>query len=266
MAFHVSRSVVWQAGAGTPIKYSFGFDADVSVTGVVGNTATINLKGSISVTNHPTNSRNSFAASDFAVLTPGDINVNTHPFASGTSYYQHSIPFLPDPQNTDQGRILVQFRGDTWISDPSNNNNRVSLYATPQGLLVNQNDQDTTLTFQIDISYEIPVPVSSNTPVLAWITSGADNSTTYDWMDRQVWVSWVDLDYRPGATLDTNTSVWKSHNRINGACHILSDTTNVTWHECKTIGGDIGSQGNPPLILKAADADSWYNQLKIGKE
>ena len=72
-------------------------------------------------------------------------------------------------------------------------------------------------------------------------------------------------DYRPGAALDTNTSIWKSHNRTNGACHILSNTGNMTWTECRTTDGGTG-QGNPPLILHAADANSWYNQQKLGKE
>ena len=72
-------------------------------------------------------------------------------------------------------------------------------------------------------------------------------------------------DYRPGAALDTNTSIWKSHNRSNGACYILSNVNNMTWHECRTSGGDVGGQGNPPLILHAANANSWYNQKLLGK-
>lgn len=73
-------------------------------------------------------------------------------------------------------------------------------------------------------------------------------------------------DYRPGAALDTNTSVWKSHNRTNGACHVLSNVGNMTWQECRTVDGDSGGQGNPPLILHAANANSWYNQKRLGKE
>lgn len=73
-------------------------------------------------------------------------------------------------------------------------------------------------------------------------------------------------DYRPGATLDTGTSIWKSHNRTNGACHVLSNINNMTWQECRTTDGDSGGQGNPPLILHSADANSWYNQKKLGKE
>lgn len=70
-------------------------------------------------------------------------------------------------------------------------------------------------------------------------------------------------DYRPGASLDTNTSVWKSHNRERGACHVLK---NGVWQECRTVGGDEGEKGNPPLILTAANANSWRNQKLLGKQ
>lgn len=73
-------------------------------------------------------------------------------------------------------------------------------------------------------------------------------------------------DYRPGATLNTNTNIWGSHNRTNGACHILSNTSNMTWLECRTQGGAEGEKGNPPLILTAANANSWRNQKKLGSE
>lgn len=80
-------------------------------------------------------------------------------------------------------------------------------------------------------------------------------------------------DYRPGATLkstehygNVTDGLWYTHNRTNGACHVLSDTDPVTWHECRTINGDSGGQGNPPLILHAADANSWYNQKLLGKD
>lgn len=70
-------------------------------------------------------------------------------------------------------------------------------------------------------------------------------------------------DYRPGTSLDTNTGVWKSHNRENGACHVLK---NGVWQECRTVGGDEGEKGNPPLILTAANANSWRNQKLLGKQ
>lgn len=74
------------------------------------------------------------------------------------------------------------------------------------------------------------------------------------------------MDYRPGASLDTNTSVWKSHNRVNGACHVLKNTSTMAWQECRTIGGDSGAQGNPPLMFRGTTSDSWYNQRKLGRE
>lgn len=265
MGIHVNRSVSWRAGEGTPIKYTFSIDANLELEDFIGMSAVINLNGTVTITNNPTNSRNSWAASDFAVLTPGNINVDTHPFVYGVSYYEHYIPFLPDPQNSDQDGIIIQFRGDTWISDPNNNNNRVSLYVVYDGLVADQIDQSTTISYPVNFSYEVPVIPGTDFPVLAWITSGAASSTDYGWDDKQVWASWFDFDYRPGATLDTNTSVWKSHNRINGACHVLSDASNLTWQECRTLGGDASGQGNPPLILHAANANSWYNQKKLGK-
>lgn len=70
-------------------------------------------------------------------------------------------------------------------------------------------------------------------------------------------------DYRPGTSLDTNTSIWKSHNRTNGACHVLNGST---WQECRTLDGDSGGQGNPPLMLRQANANSWYNQRLLGKQ
>ena len=256
MAFHVGRYVSWQAGPGTPVKYTFSFDADLMVEDVIDDTAVININGTVSFTNHPTNSRNSWAASDFAVLTPGNIDVSTHPFVQGTSYYQQPIPFLPDPQNTDQSKILVQFRGDTWVSDPVDNNNRSSLYILIQGLVANQEDQEITRTFPINISYEIPVPSSGDTPVLAWITSGADNSTTYGWMNRQVWATWFDLDYRPGAVADT---IWKSHNRATGKCHVYNGSK---FLELRTAGAP-SAMGNPPSIYHD---NKWYNGARIGVE
>lgn len=70
-------------------------------------------------------------------------------------------------------------------------------------------------------------------------------------------------DYRPGTSLDTNTSIWKSHNRTNGACHVLNGST---WQECRTLDGDSGGQGDPPLMLRQANASSWYNQRLLGKQ
>lgn len=81
-------------------------------------------------------------------------------------------------------------------------------------------------------------------------------------------------DYRPGATLKTsnkywptNDGAWWSHNRTNGACHVLTADGGSRWQECRTLGGDEGDRGNPPLILLADDVDNqWRNQKLLGKE
>lgn len=266
MAFRVNRSISWQAGAGTPIKYTFDLDVNISIQSISGTTATIRMVGTYGVQNNPTNSRNSFAASDFAVLSKGGSDPWDYPFTYGTYYYQSALPFATNaPQSVVDG-ILIEFRGDTWISDPNNNNNRSTLYEKDHGVVLNTYDGSTYQSFNVDTTFTVDISGGGDIPLLTWVTSGADNSTTYDWMQHEVWASWFDLDYRPGATLDTNTSIWKSHNRINGACHVLSNVDNVTWKECRTVGGDSGAQGNPPLILKAANANSWYNQKRLGKE
>lgn len=83
--------------------------------------------------------------------------------------------------------------------------------------------------------------------------------------EKTLYAVWTP-DYRPGAALDTNTNIWKSHNRTNGACHVLSNTGNMTWQECRTVGGAEGYKGNPPLILTAPNANSWRDQKLLGKE
>lgn len=265
MAFRVNKSVSWAAGVGTPIKYTFNLDVEISVQSISGNTATIRVTGTYGVQNNPTNSRNSFAASDFAVLSKGDVDPWNYPFSAGTSYYQTPLPFATNAPASVLNGILIEFRGDTWISDPNNNNNRSTLYNRDGGVVLNTYDGSTYQSFSTDLTFTVDISGGGDIPLLTWVTSGADNSTTYSWLQHEVWASWFDLDYRPGATLDTNTSIWKSHNRLNGACHVLPNTSGTNWHECRTVGGDISAQGNPPLILHAADASSWYNQKRLGK-
>lgn len=256
MSFHVSKYVQWQAGEGTPVKYSFALDADISVVSFINQTATISVVGSVTVTNHPYNSRNSWAASDFAVLVPGNVNTQAHPFVYGTYYYQRAIPFLPDPQNGDAAKMLAQFRGDTWIGDPVNNSNRSSLWTKNGGLVLNAVDSDSSYTYPLNTTFEIPINTTGDTVILAWDSSGANSSTDYAWLDRQVWATWFDLDYRPGTIHDT---IWKSHNRSGGTCHIYDGTK---YLELRTVGAPT-AKGNPP---SAYHDSAWYNMNRVGKE
>ena len=263
MAFRVNKSVGWAAGPSTPEKYRFNIDVNLSVVSISGGTATIRISGTYGVQNNPTNSRNSFAASDFAVISKGDVDPWNYPFTPGVSYYQAVLPSAATSPSSVTDGIIVEFRGDTWISDPINSNNRSTLYDKPNGVVLNAYDGSTYQSFNINTTFTVDVSGGGNIPILTWVTSGADSSTAYSWLQHEVWASWFDFDYRPGTSLDTNTGVWKSHNRTNGACHVRK---NSTWQECRTVGGESSAQGNPPLILHAANANSWYNQKKLGKE
>lgn len=63
-------------------------------------------------------------------------------------------------------------------------------------------------------------------------------------------------DYRPGAIRSGN--IYLSHNRDGGEAHIL----NSSWEEMRTVGGGV-EHDNIPSIRKN---NSWFNQLKLGKE
>lgn len=266
MAFRVNRTVAWAAGPGTPEKYVFNLDIEISVESISNNVATIRMVGGYGVQNNPTNSRNSFAASDFAVLSKGDVDPWNYPFTAGTSYYQTPLPFATNAPQSVRDGIMIEFRGDTWRNDPNNSNNRSTLYDKSSGVVLNAYDGSAYQSFNINATFTVDISGGGDVPLLTWVTSGANSATDYSWLQHEVWASWFDLDYRPGATLDTNTGIWKSHNRINGACHILPNTLGTNWHECRTIGGDASAQGNPPLILRAANANSWYNQKRLGSE
>lgn len=266
MAFRVNRTVSWQAGEGTPIKYTFNLDVEIDVVSILNHIATISIVGTYGVQNNPTNSRNSYASSDFAVLSKGDVDPWNYPFTYGTSYYQEPLPFATNAPQSVRDGIIVEFRGDTWRNDPVNSNNRSTLYDKANGVVLNSYDGSVYQSFQINTTFTVDVSAGGDVPLLTWVTSGSGSSTDYTWLEHEVWASWFDLDYRPGASLDTVTNVWKSHNRLDGACHVLSNVSNMTWQECRTIGGAEGQKGIPPLILTAADANSWRNQKKLGKE
>lgn len=263
MSFRVNKTVAWAAGQGTPEKYVFNIDVLLGVVSISGSTATISMVGTYGVQNNPTNSQNSFAASDFALVSKGDVDPWNYSFSAGVSYYQEGLPFAPNaPQSVKDG-IIIEFRGDTWRNDPVDSNNRSSLFCKPSGVVLNTYNGSTYQSFNVNTTFTVDISGGGNVPILTWVTSGCDSSTAYSWLQHEVWASWFDFDYRPGTSLDTNTGIWKSHNRLNGACHVR---TNSSWQECRTVGGEASAQGNPPLILHAANASSWYNQKRLGKE
>ena len=255
MAFRVDKVVSWAAGLGTPNKYEFHITADVDIVSLVDNTATFSIIGTIGIQNYPTQSRNSFAASDFAVLTLGGKDPADYPFTTGTRYYQTALPALPNAPQTYVDAIIAEFRGDTYRAD---GNNRSSLYIKNSGVVLDAYNGSTYQTFSLNQTFSIDVSAGGNIPILIWNTSGANNATDYSWLQHQVWVSWFDLDYRPGYIYNS-TENQLSHNRSTGAANIY---TGNAWQTMRTVNGPTGT-GNPPLIY---DGSAWHNMRRIGDE
>lgn len=256
MAVDVTQFVEWRAGAGTPVKYSFAINAQAEVVGTTSTTIDVRLWGTLTIANYPNNSRNSWAASDFAVLTLGGYDPADYQFTQGVSYYEAALPTLPNAPQSYLDAMIAEFRGDTYITDGPN---RSSLWTNTGGLVLNAASTEGSWSFQIDTTFTVTLDGTPTQPILIWNSSGAGSSTSYSWLTHQVWLSLVDLDYRPGAIRDNN-AVWQSHNRADGDAHIL--VSGGTWSEMRTIGAP-NEKGNPPSIRKN---NLWFNQARIGKE
>lgn len=256
MATHISKTWSWAAGAGTPIKYTFNLDADFEVVSVTPQgIATIHIWGTAGVQNNPTNSRNSFQASDFAVLGAGGMNLKTqHQFTPGVAYYQSALPFIPDGSQSTINKILLQFRGDTWIYDPYNNKNRSSLWSKQNGLLLNTYDGSIYQSFRIDMTYTVDVSQEGDVPILTWTISGSDSATQTTWLEEETWMSWFQLDYRPGERKISGT--WKSHNRSGGVADRKGYGT------MRTSKGGVGTDDPPSRKTSGV----WKNMKRIGQE
>ena len=281
MAFHIHKDVSWNAGPSTPAKYAFALDVDVDVVDFTNQVATISVIGTATVTDHPNNSRNSFAASDFAVLVPGNVDTTAHPFVYGTYYYQQALPFLPDPQNGDAAKMLVQFRGDTWRNDPVSSLNKVSLWLQGSGLVVDKMSQESSNQFAINMTFNIPIHSTGDTPILIWDSSGCGSSTDYSWQNRQVWASWFDLEWTATLHFDANGgSNAPADATTEGSGQQLSVTIPVgepTWENYRFEGWDTNpsattatyhagdsitlDRDNPTLILYAV----WRKYYRPGK-
>lgn len=254
MALAINRTVQWQAGPGTPVKYQFNFTGTSDLIARTSTTATFNLIGTATITNHPNNSQNSFAASDFAVLSAADKNPADYGFTPGTSYYQQAIPFLPNAPQDYVDAVLVEFRGDTYRPNP----NASSLFLKGSGVVANAIDTESTTSYPVNTTFTITLNGQHDQPVLAWIQSGASSSTSYEWLDRQVWATLFDYDYRPWSTW--NGTDWLSHNRSGGWSGIWDGST---FKEERTEGGDGSTTGNSPYIRSSSD---WVNARKTGQE
>lgn len=252
MAVQIDKYVQWQAGPGTPVKYSFEFHGETDIMSISGNTATIYLRGTATVSNHPYNSQNSWAASDISALCPGDKDIWNYQFSPGVSYYETSLPCAPNAPAGYQDSILIEFRGDTYRNDGPNRSN---LYVKGSGMVLNQLSTEESRSFQIDQTFTITLTGDPNQQILTWVSSGANNSTDYSWYMHEAWATLIDFDYRPGKIWDG--SAWQSHNRPSGAANVYNGST---WNTMRTVDGGAGT-GNPPSIRYSSD---WKNMRKIG--
>lgn len=263
MAYHLVKNPTWASGAGTPPKYTFHLDVYVDVVSVSGPTATISIKGTYGVTNYSSNPSNVQKASDFAILTPGDADAWNYDFTPGQEYYEASLPVIPNAPSSVSDKVLIEFRGDTWRSDPSRPGNRSSLWLNGSGTVLDQlytgGTTGDTRTFNIDTTFTIDVSDRGDTPILAYVSSGWSAGPVYEWLDHEVLVSWIDLDYIPWAINDGDGR-WLSHNRTGGTLKIYNGSS---WsNNLRTVNGGVGT-GDPPSIF---DGNEWKNGRRIGLE
>lgn len=258
MAYHLYEHPIWDSGPGSQIKYGFELDVDVDVVSVSGHTATISMVGSVTVENYANNTSNVQKASDYAVVTTGPADVWDYQFTPYVDYYEDSLPCAPGaPQSVIDG-ILLEFRGDTWRSDPYMPGNRSSLYMKGQGLVLDQLYSTTTRTFSINMTFTIDV-TEGDVPILAYVGSGWTSGPIYEWLDHDVLVSYFQLEYVPGM-INNGNGGWLSHNRSGGTLKLYNGSN---WGDnLRTADGGTGT-GNPPSIYNGS---AWANQKRIGLE
>lgn len=252
--FHISQSQYWNTGEGTPSKYSVQYELDAIMVSQTDAEALFALTGNVTVTNHPNNSRNGYAASDYAVLTLGTLNTSSYPFTANTSYYKRALPFLPNVSSTSDvlDGVIIEFRGDTYITDGPN---LVSLYIKGQGVVLNASSAEQSTTFNVNTTFTLPLTGSNTQPVLVYAGSGCNSSTDYLWVYSRAWASIFDFSYRPGAVWDG--SIYQSCNRTNGVCNIYNGSSFI---EMRTRDGGVGTD-NPPRIYNGT---KFVNMSKIG--
>lgn len=254
MGFHIDKYVEWQAGAGTPVKYSVHFDLDCTLTSQTNTQANFDLVGRVTVTNNPENSRNSWPASDFAVLMIGDKDPADYGWTAGQSYYKAALPMLPNAPQSYVEAVRVEFRGDTSRADGPN---AVSLWTAGGGLLINTATGQGSYGVNINQKFTLALDGTPTQPVLTYITSGANSSTDYNWQNLQVWAELINFDYRPGQIW--SGTEWLSHNRANGTRRLW---TRTGWQELRTANGPSGSN-EPPCIW---DGSRQQNMRRIGAQ
>lgn len=255
MATHISKTAAWNDL--DYYKYKITLDADFDIVSVVGTTATISIQGTYTVyqTEHE-QQMVSVPASDFGFLFYGEVIPAAPTTVIPGTHYMESLPTLfGGSAEQYMSKLMLEFRGDTYRADGGN---YTSVWTVHDGLIVDRKFGNTTTVIPVNETIQVDVSEGGRSPVLSWSSTYVTfNPTTYHWGDSVAWVSFVDLDYRPGAILDTN---WKSHNRVAGKCHMITNPTGPVFTEMRTVGAPT-ALGNPPSIYHD---NKWYNGAKIG--
>lgn len=254
MAFHIHEFREWAAGAGTAPKYSILFDLDCTLQSQTAQEATFLLEGSIVATNYPDNSRNSWPASDFALLTLGGFDPANYPFTNGVSYYQQPLPALPNAPQPYLDAMRIEFRGDTYRTTGPN---RISVWTSDGGVMFNQVAMAGEYKVRLRQTFTLPLMGSPTQPVLIYTHSGANSATDYNWLSHEVWAELFNFDYRPGQIW--NGSEWLSHNRNTGTRQLWAGEN---WKTLYTSNGPTGSNEAPTIWNGSRN----QNMRRIGKE
>lgn len=255
MATHITKTVAWNDTY--EYKYKITLDADFEVVSVVGNIATVNITGNYIVAQSEHDQEMvAVPASDFGFLFEGEVLPAAPTTAIPGDHYMEAIPTLfGGSAEQYRDKMLLEFRGDTYRADGGNFTN---LWTKSDGLIINRKFGNTSTAVPLNITLQVDVSDGGRSPILSWSTTYVTfNPTTYHWGDSVAWVSFVDLDYRPGAVLDTTK--WKSHNRTSGKCHVFNSSK---YLEMRTVGAPT-AMGNPPSIYHD---NKWYNGARIGVE
>lgn len=252
MAFHISEFAEWNVGVGTPPKYSVSFEMDCALETQSETEATFRLTGTIQVKNYPYNSRNTWAASDYAVLTLGGYDPVDYQFTPGVSYYATDLPALPNSPQSYLDAMQIEFRGDTYATAGPN---RVSLWIKGQGNVLDSQGTEGTWTFRLNQTFTIQLNGDPHQEVLIYTHSGASTATNYSWIAHDVWAELFNFDYRPMAVW--NGYNWASCNRGAGWLGVWDGSE---FAECRTESYP-SAVGNPPTLYRNSN---WYNEAKTG--
>ena len=258
MSVPVNTEVAWAAGLGTPIKGSININSVIDAV-QDGEYATFTWHGTATCSNHPYNSMNVWACSDFATWCKGEDLFNRANNGCWTDWcYQHDLPYTGNMYPTDN--ILLQFRLDTGRYYGPNS---MALWAQSGGYIIPLVNTEATITAGFSFTWGQALTRRPEQVVLSYNTSGATSSYDHQWINCTPFLyvrsfmeeGSINFDYRPGERKVSND--WWSHERNGG----WAERKAGSWQEMRTMYGGR-RVGDPP---ERKINGQWLNQSWIGK-